>query len=181
MTCSEFIARFSEYRDEDPTLTDREAFVCHLDSCRSCRRYADVLSRGVALLRGSGSVVPRADLRDRIRHSIYTREEEERRRGRHSFDASGVLAVAAVGALVAFMVWSPWAPVSEPTVELPPLVAASPPPAPVHPLFRTTASGASPISASQEGLWTQSNVLLLEHSPVRGRSSGAGLVRTGVR
>jgi len=181
MTCSEFLARFSEYRDEDPTLTDREAFACHLDSCTSCRRYGEVLSRGVALLRESESLRPRADIQERIRHSIYTREEEQSRKGRHSFDASGFVAVAAVGALVAFMVWSPWAPVADPTVELPPLVAADPLPAPVHPLFWTTASGTPPVTAGEGGLWTQSNVLLLEHSPVRARSSGAGLVRTGAR
>lgn len=181
MTCTEFIARFSEYRDEDPTLTDREAFAGHLDSCPSCRRYVEVLTRGVAHLRDSESVRPRTDIQDRIRHSIYAREEERYRKGRHPFDTSGVMAVVAVGLLVALMIWSPWAPVADPTVELPPLVAASPPSAPVHPLFRTSASAVPPVISTEGALWTRSNVLLLEHSPVRARSAGTGIVRTGVR
>jgi len=180
MTCSEFLADFSSFHDEDPSLRDAGAFHAHLEACPSCRRYRDVVERGVALLRELPPPTAREDLQDRIRHSIYT-YEEERRRARDSQGSSRVMAIVATAAVLAALLWSPRVWEGEPSVDLAPIVVQAPGPGPSGP-FTLTRTGASTSAAFLElELWTESNALLYEHSPLFQRSREPGLVRTGLR
>lgn len=53
MDCSEFLSRFSEYYDDRIELPVRRRMDAHLDGCPSCRRYLEVVDRGVHTLRSS--------------------------------------------------------------------------------------------------------------------------------
>ena len=57
MRCSEFLLRYSDFRDEaidDPRL--RRRFMSHLSRCSRCARYHEVIDRGVAVLRSTDPV-----------------------------------------------------------------------------------------------------------------------------
>ncbi len=181
MTCSEFLERFSDFHDGDGSLPDRGAFVRHLEGCPSCRRYERVLVRGVAVLREADALEPRGDFRDRLRHSLY-RLDEERRRSSLPRDGAGPLAIAAVGLLLALLAWSPLLRAGDPSVDLPAIMAGGPAPTEMHPLFRHLDQELAPVTRAAPTrnavLWSHSNALLLEHSPLRARSSESGFVRT---
>ncbi len=64
MRCSEFLRRYSDFRDEainDPH--GRRRFILHMSGCPRCARYHEVISRGVALLRSSAEIEPSASFR----------------------------------------------------------------------------------------------------------------------
>ena len=64
MRCSEFLRRYSDFRDE--TFHDphgRRRFIVHISDCRRCARYHEVINRGVALLRSSDEIEPSASFR----------------------------------------------------------------------------------------------------------------------
>jgi len=57
MRCSEFLLRYSDFRDEaidDPR--QRRRFISHLSRCSRCARYHEVIDRGVAVLRSTDPV-----------------------------------------------------------------------------------------------------------------------------
>jgi hypothetical protein len=57
MRCSEFLLRYSDFRDEaidDPR--QRRRFISHLSRCSRCARYHEVIDRGVAVLRSADPV-----------------------------------------------------------------------------------------------------------------------------
>ncbi len=64
MRCSEFLRRYSDFRDE--TIDDphgRWRFIVHISDCPRCARYHEVINRGVALLRSSDEIEPSASFR----------------------------------------------------------------------------------------------------------------------
>ena len=67
MRCSEFLARYSDFRDEalDGTLTAH--LVLHMASCRRCARHNEILVRGVSLLRSTEIVEPSPRFRTKLR------------------------------------------------------------------------------------------------------------------
>jgi len=54
MRCSEFLHRYSDFRDEtiDDPLVQRR-FIAHLSLCGRCARYQEVIDLGVSLLRSA--------------------------------------------------------------------------------------------------------------------------------
>jgi anti-sigma factor RsiW len=187
MSCSDFLDRFSEFRDGEVPPGEAEEFRKHLESCASCRRYASVLDRGVELLKEAPSPGLPTDFRDRLQYSIYSLEEERRRR-RLTGGGTKTMAVVATAAVVSAVIWTPigdLARQAEPAVELPPIVAQSPevplegPRIPSLSDDRASTLVALPL-AGQE-LWEESNALLYQHSPLYFRHREASLVRTGLR
>lgn len=185
MTCSEFLARFSEFCDDARDSPAGEPFRRHLGSCASCRRYERVVRRGVELLQSEAPAEPPEDFRERLRHSIYSLDEE-RRRKRIPAGGSGFAAVVAVAAVLAVLVWTPMARSPEPTVELAPIVAREP--ASPRPLLTPRTAEPTPWTQLSSGaffadsdLWARSNALLYEHSHLGRRSREAGFIRTGLR
>jgi hypothetical protein len=57
MRCSEFLRRYSDFRDEtieDPMV--RRRFVAHVSLCGRCARYQEVIDLGVSLLRAAHQI-----------------------------------------------------------------------------------------------------------------------------
>ncbi len=180
MKCSDFLARFSEFYDGDPSCEDRKAFEEHRASCASCRRYEDVVRRGVEFLRELPAPAPRDDFRARLQHSIYQADERRRRRRAPLGSSVGMAAVAA-GAILFAVLWMPVLLDTEPVVEMPRIVVENPP----EPVPTPTAASRlepDPISPFEDSdLWRQSNALLYRHSPLFQRHREPGLVRTGLQ
>lgn len=97
MTCREFVARYSDFRDGLITAP-REArgFARHLASCAACQRYDATLQRGVGSLQAAGSEPNSA-----FRHRLDRRLASERARAarpalpaRPAFAAALLVAVA---------------------------------------------------------------------------------------
>ncbi len=64
MRCSEFLRRYSDFRDE--TIDDphsRWRFIVHISDCQRCAWYHEVINRGVMLLRSSDEIEPSASFR----------------------------------------------------------------------------------------------------------------------
>ena len=57
MRCSEFLRRYSDFRDEtidDPMV--RRRFIAHVSLCGRCARYQEVIDLGVSLLRAADQI-----------------------------------------------------------------------------------------------------------------------------
>lgn len=187
MTCSDFLARYSEFRDRDLSDADRKAFEAHLGACGSCERYHYVVSRGVSLLRTLPAQRLRDDFQDRLRHSLYHLEETRRlRRHRpHGASGAGAMFVAAAAMIVLAVIVTPTL-LDEPTpsVELAPVVAEAPAEATATsriPSAFTVRAGERPSLVYESDLWTGSNALLFEHSALYQRHRSPTLVRAGIQ
>jgi anti-sigma factor RsiW len=104
MTCREFLARYTEFRDGLIT-TPREVrrFARHLGSCPACQRYDSALRHGVGALQGT----PRPEANDDFRRRLERRLATERvRAGRPHIPARPALAGAVLVAVaLSFVVW----------------------------------------------------------------------------
>jgi anti-sigma factor RsiW len=184
MKCSEFLARFSDYVDGGTSESEQDAFNGHVDACASCRRYLSVVRRGVDLLRDLPPVEPREDLHDRLRHAVYSFEEERGRGKASSSGASGIVALVAVAAALVVALWTPLAREVEPSVELTPIVAKRPAPFPFVPLATPRPllppASSAPVFAESD-LWSGSNVLLYRHSSLGRRSRDPSFIRIGLQ
>ena len=166
MECKGFLEGFSEFYDGD--ATDAAAFEQHVTECAECRRYADTLTRSLALLRVLPGVAVSEDFHPRLRHRIYhLREDLARRRHGAPFTRLGVVLAATV--LLALAVWGPELVRPTPEVALPPIIVSDPP-AP-----RTAAPSATvryrsirllDTSLDGDGLWSRA---LYEYSPLAQR------------
>lgn len=68
MHCSDFLNRYSDFRDG--LITDLgflRGMQEHLRTCRRCRRYEHAISRGVGALRTLGEIEPSAAFRRELR------------------------------------------------------------------------------------------------------------------
>ncbi len=187
MNCAEFLAHYSRFRDGDLSGSDREALDSHLDGCASCRRYDRAVTRGVEFLRESPGIRARDDLKERVRHSIYSLEDAERvRRFRpHAPSGGGAMALMAAAVLVMVVIWTPSLFDDTPSVDLPTLVvdsAALERPAQTQRSHPVTELGRDRGAAFvyESDLWTGSNTLLFEHSPLYHRYRDPSLVQTGL-
>lgn len=67
MHCSEFIDRYTDYRDGLVTAPrDARRFARHLAACAACRAYDATLRDAVRALQGTDPVTPSADFRRRL-------------------------------------------------------------------------------------------------------------------
>ncbi len=192
MTCDDFLARYSDLQDESVPDRDREVLLSHLESCESCARYDAVVQRGVGILRDIPQLSVRQDFRERVLHSVYTVDEQERlKRFRpHAATGGGTMALMAAAVLVVVAVWSPNLWQTTPSVELPALVVHGPDTVedglpfvlganPVTvPMGRPSPAGPSLMVDSD--LWSGSHILLYEHSPLYHRYRNPALVRAGL-
>lgn len=91
MTCREFVARYSDFRDGLITAP-REArrYARHLASCAACQRYDATLRRGVGSLQTAGGE-PDSDFRHRLDRRL---DSERAKAGRPRLPARPALAAA---------------------------------------------------------------------------------------
>lgn len=182
MTCTDFLARFSEFHDGDLSPEEQAAFDEHLATCTSCRRYRDVVARGAELLRSLPGPTPRDDLRQRLQHSIYHIEEERlRRRSGSSLAGTGAMTLVGAVAILAGILWTPVLFEDAPAVDLPPVVVNAPSASTVSgPEGANPSRGFEPASFLDANLWSQPSTLFFEYSPLQ-RQRDAGMVRTGLQ
>lgn len=185
MLCREFLERFSDYRDGLLSCEVRKAFEEHSASCCACGRYSAVVERGTQVLRNDDGVRVAGDFRARLQHSIYSLEEDRRRRSVPK-SGTGAMAIAAIAAVAAVLLVSPELPVASRGVELAPIVARAPVSTgwdatiPVSPSASPVAeSGVAPLQSAE--LWTQSNELLYRYSSLYSRHREPGVLRAGLR
>ena len=97
MTCQEFLARYTDFRDGLVT-TSREArrFSRHIRTCASCRRYDAALHHGVGALQTIPSTEPDAAFRRRLERRLSA---ERDRAGRPSLPTRPALAAAVLVAV----------------------------------------------------------------------------------
>lgn len=98
ITCAQFLARYSEYRDGLVTdECERLRFLQHLASCDRCQTYDSHVSRGVMVLRSTGEIEPSRAFGDHLARRIAEEcgEAEPITPGRAGIMAGLMLAAAA--------------------------------------------------------------------------------------
>ncbi len=182
MNCQEFLERYSEFRDIDEADTEPDSFEAHLDSCPACRRYHEVVERGVELARSFSGPPIREDFEDRLRHHIYHADLVAHTRRRDGSSPLIAVALAAAAILAGVGAWGPISTITTaPTVDLPGISASAPQvrtilePQPVQ-----QSPERSPAFLNHSNLWSESNTLLYEHSNLYHRYRDGTLIRTGL-
>jgi hypothetical protein len=142
ISCSEFLARYSDFRDELLDSTTHHSFERHLESCGSCARYDRVVEDGIATLLRLPEVTPSADFVERLDLRLAMGEQGYDTRATSGAPVALVIAVAAsIGAaawlpalrphpqpqrLPAAFAHSPYHPQLAPSAFHPELIPASP-------------------------------------------------------
>lgn len=109
MNCQEFLDRYSEYLDEEMEPPERERVERHMAECASCRRYDDVMRRGLSLVRQLPPVEISADFERRL----HCRIRELEMGGGFGDESTGrspgasVAVSLAIAAALALIAWSP--------------------------------------------------------------------------
>lgn len=104
LSCSEVLARHSEYMDGALALDESGAFEEHLQTCPRCARYDRTLRKGVRLLSDQAPIQPSDDFLFRL-HSRISEEEDRQTYRPVSLNAATSVSIAAILAVAA------WAPV----------------------------------------------------------------------
>jgi len=181
MKCRQFLLRYSDFRDGALSAGAAERCSAHLASCPTCRRYDAVVSRGTEVLRENPSAGPSEDFRARLQHSLYSLEEERRRR-RIPRAGTGAVSFIAVAAVLTALVVTPLLRETEVFVDLPPIVVEAPKADGEPSVFATSnLDRAGPGPLEVQDLWTQSNALLYRYSSRYLRQREPSLVLTGLR
>ena len=114
ITCAEFLARYSEYRDGlASNNAERQRFTDHVVACPKCRDYDAHVARGVMVLRSSGEIEPSPVLRRRLRDRIAAGRLEDLPLAPAY---AGVLVSLMVIVAAAVLVWDSVPPASQPVV-----------------------------------------------------------------
>lgn len=188
MTCSEFVARLSEYLDGGASPEDLREAEKHLSACSSCRRYRDVVERGVELLRTLPLPEVPEDFGPRLQHRLYHVDAESVLGGPASSAAPG-MTVLGMALLLAAVAWVPTLRPTAPEVELPVIEVSRPP---ISLRYRTRL--AYPFRVDQESyglgemphlvrpvdLWKDPPGRLFQYSILSTRVQRSSLQRTGV-
>lgn len=124
MCCEEFIASYTEYCDGRLSAEMRDRFEKHIDACDSCRRYRNVLDRGVAMWRALPAASASPDFLPRLQHRLYHLDDAGKLSPRQHLGSAALVAVASVGFLA--MSWLAFATRIAVEVELPPMAAKAP-------------------------------------------------------
>ena len=180
MTCSDFLICHTAFYDGGLSPEDSGQCREHLEGCPACRRYDEVMIRGINLLKGMPATQPAEDFRARVQHSIYALHEQRRRR-RVPKSGSGAMSIVAMVAIVTTVVLTPVLWESETVVDLPPIVAQTPVISPAPEPLAPTAEALMSQTLEELELWTQSNALLYQHTSLYLRYREPSLVRTGLR
>jgi len=182
MTCSEFVAGFSEYYDGTAPRGYAQRAEVHLRGCPSCRRYKQVVETGARLLRALPAPDLADDFRPRLQHRLYHVDQDALLR-RHTASGSTAMAVLGIAVLLAAVAWSPVLRPGAPMVDLAPIIVSAPPAVLRVPLPSAFPFGSdeSVRPAHDAGLWDDANLLLFEYSPLSQRyGGGSGLPRAGL-
>jgi anti-sigma factor RsiW len=168
MTCSDFVARFTDFSDGDAPPEDVRAMQEHLAGCESCRRYKTVVEHGAELLRALPTPELRDDFEPRLQHRLYHVQEERYLEGAATSRAPA-LTVLGIAVVLTAVAWSPLLWGGAPVVELDPIVVDhAPPRLQVRPAsMGPRAFDARTAPGLDGGLWEDTR--LYEYSPLSRR------------
>jgi hypothetical protein len=169
MNCSEFLTRFSDFYDEPSGSEIRRQAERHMDSCSACRRYFEVVERGVKMLRSMPAVELSPSFGSRLEHRIHHVLDEVSNRRDGNGSAIPVVALVGMAVLLTVVAWVPKLRDGIPEVEIAPIVISDPPsdamPLRVGPSpFLTGRPGS--LLRVDDGLWSDPNSLLYRYSPL---------------
>ena len=171
MTCSEFVARFTDYVDGAAPPVDMRAMEEHLSGCDSCCRYKTVVEHGAHLLRSLPVPELREDFEPRLQHRLY-HVQEERLLSEAATSRTPALTVVGIALFLTAVAWSPLLRASAPVVELPPIVVDRAP-SPLRLLPAASGRGSLRLRAEpalDQGLWDDTR--FYEYTPLSRRYDG---------
>ena len=185
MMCTEFIDSFSDYFDGVGDAEFLQAAESHLAGCENCRRYAEVVQRGRELVRSVSDVTVTQDFYPRLRHRIFHVEDSAALSRGSVGSATNAATILGMAVLLTLVAWSPML-LSEPEVELAPIVVSRPlpprtfglRPPPIN--FSRNAAALryrEGLSRELDELWQHPNILLLQHSGLLERYGRNGAFR----
>lgn len=184
MSCSEFIHRFSDYFDgvgDGAFLAEAEA---HLASCRTCRRYREVIERGGELFRTVPPVKVPTDFHPRLRHRIFHLADAEALARGSAGSATTAATILGMAILLTAVAWSPLVRSDQVELELAPIVVSRPAPdrtiglRPPPVTFSTQIGGPNrTFEPRSRGLLEYSNALFWEAGPLFERYGPGGVLR----
>ncbi|RMH12382.1 MAG: hypothetical protein D6701_13595 [Gemmatimonadetes bacterium] len=180
MTCSEFLERYSDFFDAADGTPEAQAFVDHMASCARCRRYHDVVRRGVDLLRAMPGLEVPESFGPRLEHRLLHERDAAVLRQAGPTSGATVATVVGVAALIAVAAWSPLLQRELPEVEVSPIVVSRPASyEPLPPLELFNPVGFSTLERRPD-VWDDPAALLYEYSPISAKYRARGqLRRTG--
>ncbi len=183
MTCTDYVAAFSDYLDGSVPEEDVRAFEAHLETCATCRRYRAVVEKAGELLRALPEPTLTEDFGPRLQHRLFHVDEEEALEGAAS--ATPAVTVLGMALLLTAMAWSPTLWERAPEIMLDPIVVDRPrvelPVRAVSAMPEQGRSRTRPASDFERGLWDDAHVLFYEYSPLSQRYSQRGRVgRAGI-
>ena len=76
MDCSNFVIRYTDYKDGSASAEVIGSMQEHLSVCESCRRYEAVVECGSSLLRSLPRPELREDFQPRLQHRLYNLQEK---------------------------------------------------------------------------------------------------------
>ena len=178
MDCSEFLSRFSEFYDAPEESQLRRRVEAHVGECQQCARYERAVASGAALLQTLPRIEPSDSFRSTLEHRLFHLEEENALV--RTAAASVVPALTAVGMAVvlAVVAWSPTFGDSTVEVDLAPIIVSDPPSRePVFLAGQRRFARQDPALILEKGLWSDTNALLYEYSPMRQRYQSEDFLR----
>jgi hypothetical protein len=128
MNCTTFLEHFSSWVDGDMAPELRDRANAHVAGCIECQRYEEVYHRGTSLLRTLDEDIDVDE--DIFRSSLEHRILRVRRQGVEATALGSGAPFVSILAMTVVVLSVAWIPVimvlTEPTVELAPMAAASP-------------------------------------------------------
>jgi hypothetical protein len=103
LSCSDCLARHSEYLDGVMDSITAEAWRIHLAECADCARYDRVVRRGLKVLAAQKQIEPTADFMAQLQQRLTIEDRRSAMRPMTSLAGASV----AVAAMLAFAAWIP--------------------------------------------------------------------------
>ena len=120
--CSDFLDRYSDFRDQLLEPAENADFERHLDACDSCARYDRVVAGGIETLLRLPEVTPSPDFADRLGDRLSMVDVMEGSTG----SGAPVALVIAVAASIGAAAWLPAMRGEPQPMRLPPTFAHAP-------------------------------------------------------
>lgn len=105
MDCSNFVTKYTDYRDGSASAEVVRRMQEHLSGCESCRRYEAVVEHGASLLRSLPPPELCEDFQPRLQHRLYNDREKRFISGLPTSRAPA-FAIVGIAALLTVVAWA---------------------------------------------------------------------------
>ena len=121
--CSQFLALYTDYRDQLLDPVSRADVTRHLEQCGACARYDRVVAAGIDALLAVPEIVPSDDFMARLDHRLALVDQLTASR---SPSGAPIGLVFALGVAIAAAAWAPALRSTPEPIRLPPATAHAP-------------------------------------------------------